>query len=116
MMTKDAAVSEIVSNITLLRDIEDSKDLAKLTVFASRYYDSACAITGYRTLPDSLLSFVEDATLQAWMKRGAEGMNMQTAAGISEQYIDVEYALRTNLKAKHNPMATTVTQEVTSNA
>lgn len=115
-MTKEAAISEIVSNIILLRDIKDSSDVAKVNVFAKRYYDSACAITGYRTLPDSLLSFVEDATLQAWMKRGAEGLNMQTAAGVSEQYIDPEYALRSNLKARHNPMATTVTREVNTNA
>lgn len=115
-MTKEAAISEIVSNITLLRDITENKEAAKIQVFAKRYYDSACAITGYTELPDALLSFVEDATLQAWMKRGAEGLNMQTAAGVSEQYIDVEYALRANLKAKHNPLATTVMPEVSANA
>lgn len=116
-MTKEAAVSVIVANVVTLRDVT-SADLPKVTVFARRYYDSACTITGYAELPDALLSYVEEAVVQAWNKRGAEGLNSQSAAGVSEQYIDVEYSLRQNLRFKHNPLATVVNaeQEVGSNA
>jgi hypothetical protein len=107
-ITKETAVSNIVTNVKILRDITDTASDAKISVYASRYYDSACAVTGYDVLPDSLLSFVEDAVVQAWMKRGAEGLNSQSAAGVSEQYIDPEYALRQNLRFKHNPLATVV--------
>lgn len=114
-MTKEAAVSAIVSNVQTLRDITDEAEAAKITIFANRYYDSACAVTGYSELPDALLSFVEDAVVQAWNKRGAEGLNTQSAAGVSEQYIDVEYSLRQNLRFKHNPLST-VAKEVDGNA
>lgn len=113
MKTKEMAVSEIVSNIATLRDVDssDAPSMGKIHVFANRYYDSACAQTGYPVLPDTLISYVEEAVLQAWSKRGTEGLNMQTAAGVSEQYLDVEYALKTNLKGKHNPLSTVYLRE-----
>ena len=101
--TKATAVSTIVNNVKTLRDITGQDE--KITILANRSYDSACAFTGYDELPDALLSFVEDAVLQAWSKRGTEGLNSQTAAGISEQYIDVEYAMRQNLRFKRNPLS-----------
>jgi hypothetical protein len=105
-MTKELAIQGIVENIITLRDIdiENASVEKKLKIFANRYYDSACAITGYAELPESLVSFVEEAVLQAWNKRGSEGLNMQSAVGVSEQYLDVEYALRTSLKGRHNPL------------
>lgn len=115
-MTKEAAVSVIVSNVLTLRDITESGASAKIAIFARRYYDSACSITGYAELPDALLSYVEEAVVQAWNKRGAEGMNSQSAAGVSEQYIDVEYSLRQNLRYKHNPLAAVANKEVNNNA
>lgn len=110
-MTKEAAVSAIVSNVKTLRDISGTTEDAKIAIFANRYYDSACAVTGYSELPDTLLSYVEDAVMQAWNKRGAEGLNSQSAAGVSETYLDVEYSLRQNLKGKHNPLAAVFTAE-----
>ena len=106
-MTKDEAVASIVSNVKTLRKVAVAK-APILEVFAEQYYSAACGITGYAVLPDALLPFVQNAVLQAWSKRGAEGLNSQTAAGISEQYLDVDYSLRQNLKGKRNPMAITV--------
>ena len=113
-MTKAAAVSAIVANVKELRDLNGSD--AKIAIYANRYYDSACAFTGYAELPDALLSFVEDAVLQAWQKRGAEGLNSQSAAGISEQYLDVEYSLRQNLRYKRNPLAAVTIEEPPASA
>ena len=107
--TKATAIANIVNNVKTLRDLTGSD--AKITILANRYYDSACAFTGYDVLPDALLSFVEDAVLQAWSKRGAEGLNSQTAAGISEQYLDVEYTMRQNLRYKRNPLSTVVSAD-----
>ncbi|MBR4906551.1 MAG: hypothetical protein IKZ44_06815 [Clostridia bacterium] len=104
-MTKETAVTQIVANIATLRGISNSTKENQIRVYANRYYDSACAFTGYSELPDALLSFVEDATLQAWMKRGSEGLNSQSAAGVSEHYLDVEYSLRQNLRYKRNPLS-----------
>lgn len=115
-MTKAAAVSAIVANVKTLKDIHVDSFDAKITVYANRYYDSACAFTGYAELPDALLSFVEDAVLQAWQKRGAEGLNSQSAAGISEQYLDVEYSLRQNLRYKRNPLAAVTIEEPPASA
>ena len=107
--TKATAVSTIVNNVKTLRDITGQDE--KITILANRYYDSACAFTGYDELPDALLSFVEDAVLQAWSKRGAEGLNSQTAAGVSEQYLDVEYTMRQNLRYKRNPLSSVCTAQ-----
>ncbi len=104
-MTKAAAVSAIVANVKTLKDIHVNNYDAKITVYANRYYDSACAFTGYAELPDALLSFVEDAVMQAWQKRGAEGLNSQSAVGVSETYLDVEMQLRSNLRHKRNPLS-----------
>ena len=108
--TKATAIANIVNNVKTLRDLTGSD--AKITILANRYYDSACAFTGYDVLPDALLSFVEDAVLQAWSKRGAEGLNSQTTAGISEQYLDVEYTMRQNLRYKRNPLSAVVSADV----
>lgn len=110
--TKAAAVASIVANVKTLRGLTSTSD-AKLTVLANRYYDSACAYTGYSILPDPLLSFVEDAVIQAWNKRGAEGLNSQSAVGVSEQYLDVETVLRQNLRHKRNPFSAVVVHEET---
>ena len=107
--TKATAVENIVANVKELRNINGSD--RKITILANRYYDSACAYTGYTVLPDALLSFVEDAVLMAWSKRGAEGLNSQSAVGVTEQYIDVETALRQNLRHKRNPMSVAGAEE-----
>lgn len=110
--TKAAAVASIVANVKELRNINGSDK--KITILANRYYDSACAFTGYPVLPDPLLSFVEDAVIQAWNKRGAEGLNSQSAVGVSEQYIDVETTLRQNLRHKRNPFSAVVASETST--
>lgn len=101
--TKATAVAQIVANVKELKNLNGSD--AKIAIYANRYYDSACAFTGYELLPDALLSFVEEAVLQAWTKRGAEGLNSQSAVGVSETYLDVEMQLRTNLRHKRNPLS-----------
>lgn len=109
---KETAINSIVANVATLCDCgSDSALTGKIRVFANRYYDSACGYTGYTLLPDALLSFVEDAVVQAFRKRGAEGLNSQSAAGISETYLDVAYALRQNLRFKRNPNSAVGTDE-----
>lgn len=103
-MAASEDIANIVSNVKLLCGITDTESDTRLGAFAAHYYGMAQGITGYECIPADLLSYVTDAALKAWRKRGAEELHTSTALGVSEAYIDIDEKLRKHLRTKRNPL------------
>ena len=113
MKSRSEAISDIVSEVMTICDMQQIGDEARLTAMVNHYYKMAAGFTGYSELPDALLPPVCTASIRAWRRRGAESLVSFSGIGVSERYVDIEDELKKAIRMMKNPTSPVVIEEKT---